>query len=633
MDQILFQFINLVPTHDNRLTDKYQLLKRNALALEKVIKSFDGVIASFTKVHASLTECIKNFQEVQYSDAVTCVFTNFQAMILNLSQQLNGTTKSLQQYISYFSESTINNKRAYKEVHKKYNDYLEKYMANSKRCFPKKKRYKREHLVEFHKQASRSFIEHSEVLDMTENTLKKTLNVFCAEFIEAVRDSFVSDFAQSLGTISSFLNAQLKELMESLININNQYNNALVHADNVIETFWNTSEREDDNVSVDPMGGYLWVRTGRINRWTKTFVFLDNDMILGAASHENRKHILWSMKLISSNVKVVDDYSRDYCFQITNSDKKYVFQTPSVSERSSWVSFISNHIVNLYKCESEEIRRCCDCNASNANWLVINKGIVICDECAGVHRSFTCKVSKVRSIALDNIDEFTIQLFQALGNKKVNSLLAPPGSPVIIHNCSLEARKKYLTEKYIEMKFLRTSRLNPPLEALSSDLLKLLGCILSGEAQSFNMDSLNIIHIGAIMGDPLVVSLLALNYPEKINELDENGWTPLLYATYYGHFDVVRCLIIYNADATLGSINAYEIASYKQHVEIMEMLVYIRPDTPTEYSVIKPPFTKVKPKKRSEHKSDDDASSGPVAELYSADSNLRNGKLSDADSV
>ncbi len=44
---------------------------------------------------------------------------------------------------------------------------------------------------------------------------------------------------------------------------------------------------------------------------------------------------------------------------------------------------------------------CADCQTSDPVWGVINRGIMVCINCSGVHRSFGAHISKVRSIELD----------------------------------------------------------------------------------------------------------------------------------------------------------------------------------------------------------------------------------------
>jgi len=48
-------------------------------------------------------------------------------------------------------------------------------------------------------------------------------------------------------------------------------------------------------------------------------------------------------------------------------------------------------------------------------------------------------------------------------------------------------------------------------------------------------------------------SILSSKYKASINHLNKNGWTPLIYACYYGHYNVVKLLIDYHVDINMQS--------------------------------------------------------------------------------
>uniref|UniRef100_A0A671Q3Z6 Arf-GAP domain-containing protein n=1 Tax=Sinocyclocheilus anshuiensis TaxID=1608454 RepID=A0A671Q3Z6_9TELE len=45
---------------------------------------------------------------------------------------------------------------------------------------------------------------------------------------------------------------------------------------------------------------------------------------------------------------------------------------------------------------------CADCGAANPEWASVNLLVVICEACAGAHRSMSSNRSKVRGLKLDN---------------------------------------------------------------------------------------------------------------------------------------------------------------------------------------------------------------------------------------
>ena len=61
-------------------------------------------------------------------------------------------------------------------------------------------------------------------------------------------------------------------------------------------------------------------------------------------------------------------------------------------------------------------QRCLDCNAAAPQWASVTYGILICMNCAGVHRKFGASISQVRSINLDLWTEKHIQMMKVGGN-------------------------------------------------------------------------------------------------------------------------------------------------------------------------------------------------------------------------
>jgi len=66
---------------------------------------------------------------------------------------------------------------------------------------------------------------------------------------------------------------------------------------------------------------------------------------------------------------------------------------------------------------------CIDCGAGHPNWASINNGVVLCLNCAGVHRGFGVQVSIIRSLSMDNWDDNQINFLKLGGNNRFKELM------------------------------------------------------------------------------------------------------------------------------------------------------------------------------------------------------------------
>lgn len=75
-----------------------------------------------------------------------------------------------------------------------------------------------------------------------------------------------------------------------------------------------------------------------------------------------------------------------------------------------WLDWLNDVIRSALSCNmvanrlwsSPWNKDCADCGAPNPEWASVNLLVVICEECAGEHRSMGSSRSKVRSLKLDN---------------------------------------------------------------------------------------------------------------------------------------------------------------------------------------------------------------------------------------
>ena len=70
--------------------------------------------------------------------------------------------------------------------------------------------------------------------------------------------------------------------------------------------------------------------------------------------------------------------------------------------------------------------RCAECESLQPQWTSVNLGIVLCLDCAGLHRSLGVHISFVRSMEMDVWTEEHVSTMLAGGNSRVRSYLGEP---------------------------------------------------------------------------------------------------------------------------------------------------------------------------------------------------------------
>ncbi|CAG5132224.1 unnamed protein product, partial [Candidula unifasciata] len=100
---------------------------------------------------------------------------------------------------------------------------------------------------------------------------------------------------------------------------------------------------------------------------------------------------------------------------------------------------------------------CADCNADNPHWASINLGIVVCKNCAGVHRMFDYRISKIRSLRMDTRvwTPSLIEIMITIGNANSNAFweFDVPQGARILPTDTMDKRKEYIVKKYKNKQF------------------------------------------------------------------------------------------------------------------------------------------------------------------------------------
>ncbi|KAL0993884.1 hypothetical protein UPYG_G00115170 [Umbra pygmaea] len=172
------------------------------------------------------------------------------------------------------------------------------------------------------------------------------------------------------------------------------------------------------------------------------------------------------MMYISMNVASVKQTGR-HNFSLITPYKTFNFSADSSRELGLWTGSLTQVIRSALSC-SEVAQRlwvspwnkvCADCGCANPEWASVNLLVIICEACAGQHRSLGINVSKVRSLKLDSKvwTEPLIQLFVHHGNKTANEVWSHnvPGAEQILPDASTDQRGDFIRAKYVMGRYRR----------------------------------------------------------------------------------------------------------------------------------------------------------------------------------
>ncbi|KAJ8390589.1 hypothetical protein AAFF_G00101950 [Aldrovandia affinis] len=165
------------------------------------------------------------------------------------------------------------------------------------------------------------------------------------------------------------------------------------------------------------------------------------------------------MIYVSMNVASVKQTGR-HSFSLITPYRTFSFSADSSRELVVWLGCLTQVIRKALSCSEVAVRLwaspwnkvCADCGAANPEWASVNLVVVICEACAGQHRSLGISVSKVRSLKMDNKvwTEPLIQLFVLYGNKVANDVWGHnvPAAEQILPDATPDERNAFIKAKY-----------------------------------------------------------------------------------------------------------------------------------------------------------------------------------------
>ncbi|CAJ0941977.1 unnamed protein product, partial [Mesorhabditis belari] len=241
--------------------------------------------------------------------------------------------------------------------------------------------------------------------------------------------------------------------------------------------------------------------------------------------------------------------------------KKESAQMTNARENSNKieVSAILNHVGN---------NRCADCGStSDVTWVSLNLGIVICIECAGIHRELGVHISRIRSLTLDNTSSEQLAIVLALGNNTANQIWEhhAPRDAKPKPEASREQKEEWVRQKYLEKKFVAAIRVDETLATqvvqavLKKDVIQLSLLLTRAQSSDINCtvsatDLRTPLHLSCSNGSLETLQLLLWNHADP-HALDEHGRSGLWYALQGGNNECVTVLYASGVPPDYGLID------------------------------------------------------------------------------
>ncbi|CAJ0580246.1 unnamed protein product, partial [Mesorhabditis spiculigera] len=178
---------------------------------------------------------------------------------------------------------------------------------------------------------------------------------------------------------------------------------------------------------------------------------------------------------------------RPDCFEIISHDQRHwIFAASTPEEKEQWIAAIERQIAQALANARGEVSQtnspatsptsddasatpqvsallsrpgnelCADCGGSNPTWVSLNLGVVLCIECAAIHRELGAHISKVRSLCLDNISVDKLSIASNMGNERANQYWEPKAATDTkpTSDASRELKKQWICRKYIKRDFM-----------------------------------------------------------------------------------------------------------------------------------------------------------------------------------
>lgn len=554
----------------------------------------------FTSIQSELGQLVKSLVALNVDESISTLLDSFSSMFnvwgrqfvsqSNLSLQIIRTVilPNIQKLNNDYNEQSIHYARVAENL-----GVLEKKCSNqdsmtAETAFVKAATTRSGLLYSLNNQVS-----------LAEKTGVKAVSLAIAQFISLTANMMSQYITENRNSIiftqnsCTEIQSSVKLLLSQTIATDHD-NNAVTHAS---DTYWDMRY----NPTSTPLeeytkpNGTVWVREShplRSSVWTKKYLTFEDSVLVAHKLADDDQDKQWILPLVT--VTPVDK-TRRWVFKIQSPQELIEIQALSKLDMDEWITVFTNHNFKVLGQEEQKGgKKCCDCGAADATWVSVNWACDLCLKCSGIHRAMSTTNSKIRSITLDKLSPMTVQMIEALEGDCNKLLLAKPHKEKINSRSDETVRSAYITRKYVNFEWASSTNVPDPFQSiLAHDLHALFHAAHFGRIDDIDK-GITPLHAACSIGDKNAVALLTYCV-KSMNVRDPQGWTPLCYAVFFQHLDIIQFLLQNGASAKDVGINLYQLAIATKNMKVAKMILVVANPTRNDENIFQPITLKYAP--------------------------------------